>query len=332
MSEDNRITIKDIAKETGLSIATVSRILSGKGQHNGDTVKRVLNVAEQLGYVKNTAAVDLVKRQSHVIAVIVSNTKSNFSSSIITAIENQAAANDLDVFILYAGNNDSSSQSRAIRTVIERAVKGIILVSLELNEHVKSILADTTIPSIFLSTAVKDQSFPYVTSDNYQMGYKATEFLIKKGHRSIGLIGIPQHGSISDRIRGYEQCLHDYQIPFNDKHIQIGDCLYEDGSNALTKFENKLPITAAICASDIVAIGMMNSVKDAGYKVPDDLSLISFDGTELVDYVRPAITSVTQSFYNMGIEGVNYLLNDATIKMKYLPFKIIERQSTQKLI
>lgn len=165
-----------------------------------------------MGYIKNTSAVELVQRTSHVIAVIVSNTKSNFSDSIISAIEDQAVQNNLDVFILHAGHADEVSQERAIKTVSERAVKGIILVSLELNDHILQLLKEAGISCVCLSTSVKNSVFPFVTSDNFKMGYAATDFLIKKGHKKIGIAGIPADGSISQRIAGYSQCMQDHNL------------------------------------------------------------------------------------------------------------------------
>lgn len=330
MNLNNRITIKDIARETHLSVATVSRVLHHKGQHNSDTVKLVTETAQQLGYVRNTSAADLVNRQSHIIAVIVSNTKSNFSTQIIDAIESKATTQNLDTYILHAGNHDEASQIRAINTVIERSVMGIILVSLELGTKVLQILKDTSIPSICLSTSVKDATIPFVTSNNYQMGYDATNAMIKDGHKKIGLVGIPTNGSINQRTHGYLQCMEDHNLTVNPEWIQYGSCTYEDGIDAWKQLSSK-EITCAICASDFTAIGFINACTESGLQVPNDISVMSFDGTELVEMMRPAITSVTQSFYEMGIAGVQYLTSHGQIRSPYLPFKIIKRDSTAKL-
>lgn len=332
MNNDGRITIKDIAKRTHLSVATVSRILSNKGAHNSETVKKVREAASQMGYVRNTAAVDLVKKKSQVIAVIVSNTRSNFSVSIISAIEEKAVKNNLDVFILHAGNDDADSQARAIKTVVERAVMGIILVSLELDDEVLTIVKENHIPAICLSTSVKGGQLPFVTSDNFKMGYAATQLLINKGHQRIGLAGIPNYGSISERIKGYRQCMSDNQLSVKENWIQYGKCTYDDGVHAMVNYKQHLELTGVICASDFAAIGVMNTATEAGIKVPQDLSIVSFDGTEIVNMVRPTITSVTQAFYDMGTEGISFLIDHKENESKYLPFKIIERQSTRSLL
>lgn len=331
MTLDNRVTIKDIAKATHLSVATVSRILHKKGQHNSETVKRVTAVAKKMGYVRNTSAADLVNQKSRIVAVIVSNAKSNFSEHIIDAIESTADEDDLNVFILHAGTRDEQSQLKAIKTVIERAVMGIILVSLELDDEVLSILDSTSIPSICLSTSVKDGAIPFVTSDNYQMGYAATQLMIDKGHTKIGIAGVPSTGAISQRIEGYLQCMADHHLMVNQNWIQYGTCTYADGEKAWGTYAKNREITCAICASDLTAISMLNAITESGLKVPEDISLVSFDGTEMVDMVRPRITSISQSFYEMGLAGINYLTDGKPIQKAYLPFKMIERESTRSL-
>ncbi|WP_203650844.1 LacI family DNA-binding transcriptional regulator [Secundilactobacillus yichangensis] len=331
MSLDNRVTIKDIAKVTHLSVATVSRILHKKGQHSSQTVKRVTDTANKMGYVRNTSAADLVNQKSRIVAVIVSNTKSNFSEHIIDAIESKAALDDLNVFILHAGNQDEQSQIKAIRTVIERAVMGIILVSLELDDTVLSILHGTSIPSICLSTSVKNAAIPFVTSDNYQMGYAATELMIKKGHTKIAMAGIPTAGSINQRIKGYLQCMENHHLNVDPEWIQYGTCTYADGEKAWQAYSKKREITCVICASDLTAVSMLNAITESGLKVPDDVSLLSFDGTEMVDMVRPRITSISQSFYDMGLAGIKFLTDGTPVQKNYLPFKVIERDSTRAL-
>lgn len=331
MEHEVRITIKDIAKKTNLSIATVSRVLSNTGEHNSATEKKVREAAAQMGYIKNTAAAELVQQTSHIIAVIVSNTKSNFSDSIISAIEDKAVKSNLDVFVLHADHEDTDSQVRAIKTVSERAVKGIILVSLELDDSVLQLLTEANIPCVCLSTDVKNTLFPFVTSDNFKMGYDATNFLIAQGHQKIGFAGIPAKGAVTKRTKGYVKCMQDHGLIVQPDWIQYGDFTYDDGIVAMTNYMHQSTIDAVVCASDLVGVGLMNTAIKAGIQVPADLSIISIDGTSLVDMVRPRLTSVTQQFYEMGQEGINFLLGEQRFKSKYLPFKIVERDSTKSV-
>ena len=329
MAEASRVTLKDIAQRLGLSTATVSRSLSDTGEHRDQTVRLVKETAKEMGYIRNTAAADLVQGKSHALAVILSNTKTNFDSSIIEGIEQSAAERNLDVLILHAGNADLQAQRRAITTAVERAVRGIILVSLELQDSLIATIEQVGMDCISLSSFVGGGRLPCITSDDYQMGYEATQFLIDQGHRRIGLAGIPKHGSITLRISGYRQCLEDNSIPYRESLVFRGGCLYQDGIAAMKRcLKTKEQITALIGASDLVAMGAINQARDQGLDVPGDVSVMSFDGTDIVEMVRPTITSVTQAFYRMGVEGVKALLSGDKPGSRFLPFRIISRQST----
>lgn len=342
MAARSRVTIKDIAERLQLSTATISRALSGHGEHNDKTVALVKRTAKSMGYVRNMAASDLVQRQSHIIAVVMSSTKSNFGTDIVSSIEAKAAQHNLDVFVIHVGNSDSLAQQRAIRAAVERAVRGIALVSLELDEQTVRMLHDSGIPCVVLSAPVKDDALPFITSDNFKMGHDATEFLIERGHRRIGLAGIPDQGAVRLRIDGYRAAMKEHGLAVDRRWIQYGSCVYEDGVAAVDAFMHKAGtgtedeaggagcgITAVLGASDLTAFGVMNRAAELGLDVPSDLSVMSFDGTELVDMMRPSLTSVTQDFTRMGCDGFDVLLGEEQGNFPhYVPFEIAERDST----
>lgn len=331
MAKLPRTTIKDIANEINLSPSTISRILHNKPGYSKDTQQLVKETAHKLGYLRNNAAVDLVKQQSNVIAVIVSNTKSNFSEEIIAAIENKARENDLEVFIIHADNHDADSQKYAIESVIGRSMRAIVLVSLELNDEVVELLEEANIPNVCLSMTTPSEKLHYITSDNFKMGYNATQLLIDKGHTNIGIIGIPNHGATMKRIKGFKQCMSDNRFNIKKYWIFNGQSTYEDGILGWQHIKKFNEVSAVICASDLTAIGFMNSAMADNISVPEQMNIISFDGTYLVDIVQPKITSITQSFYEIGLAGFNYLFNQTDNNLTYVPFTIDERNSTSHL-
>ncbi|WP_143875728.1 LacI family DNA-binding transcriptional regulator, partial [Oenococcus oeni] len=153
------VTIKDVAKAAGVSTATVSRVLSGKDFfYSEKTEKKVKKAIRDLGYRKNTAAVELVTMKSKVIAVILPDTKTTFSNSIIEGIQNEAFKIDLSVIILYIGNNDREKQKRALTTVIERSVNGILLLSSQLEKENQELLNSSNIPYVYVSIAVQSEN------------------------------------------------------------------------------------------------------------------------------------------------------------------------------
>lgn len=329
-----KITIKDIAKEANVSIATVSRILSGKTEFNSKkAIKKVRTVAQKMGYRKNAAAVELVTQTSKVLAVIVSATKTNFANQIINGIHDEAYKNDLNVIIIYAGENNPQRQFKSIKTVIERSVKGIFLLALNLSNESYDLLRESGIPYIFLSIS-NDRGFPFIASNDYLIGYQATKYLTDRGNQNIALVGLDTNSYIGKRrIAGYQNALRESNITFHSEWIINGSFTYEDGVKALKKLGKDSIVTGIVACSDFVGLGIINQALNWGIRIPDDLSIISIDGTSICKITRPNLTSVTQSFYEMGTLGMQYLLASNLDRhyKKFTGIAIEERQSTKHL-
>lgn len=330
------MTIKDIAKAAGVSPGTVSRVLANKAEFfSAKTARKVRSVAQELGYRKNTAAAELVTRQSHDLAVIVNTTKTNFANHIIEGIQETAFPAGLNVIMLYAGDTNSEQQRRALNTVIERSVRGILLLSLELDPENLTLLQSTQIPYCFLSISFQGPQSPFITSDDWQVGYQATKYLLAQGHRQIGLAAVDTQTSITGKLRvaGYQQALREAGVASTPHWIHPGDYSYAAGQAAMQSYGRQPEVSAVLAGSDMAAIGVMNQARMQGLTVPSDLSVMSIDGTELCDIVQPQITSLTQSFYDMGVAGVQHLLaKDTPTVQTYTPIQVIERDSVMKRI
>ncbi|MCH4009155.1 LacI family DNA-binding transcriptional regulator [Companilactobacillus sp.] len=328
-------TIKDIAQKTGVSAATVSRVLTNKEGFFGDkTAKKVRDAAKELGYRKNTSAMELVTKKSNDLAVIVNATKTNFSNAIIDGIQEMAFPQNLNVIILYAGDEDSERQRRAINTVVERSVMGVLLLSVDLAPKNLELLQSANIPFCFLSISLDGRNLPFISSDDYQIGYQATKYLLDRGHTKIGLAGLEFERTITGvlRLKGYHQALLDAGVEPKSEWTSLGDYSYEAGQKSMTDYGAKTELTAVVCGSDWVAIGVMNQARSFGLAVPDDLSIVAIDGTNLCEIVQPQLTSVTQSFYDMGVAGVNWLLDSKKrVDQKITPITINERESVRMI-
>ncbi|MBA1433680.1 LacI family DNA-binding transcriptional regulator [Bombilactobacillus bombi] len=329
-----RITIKDIAKITNVSIATVSRVLNNKGSYSKATEKLVLQTAKELGYHRNTSAVELVTQKSNSLAVITTASDTNFKDQILAGIQEEALKLDINVIIVSAGRDNAYLQKRALETVLQRPVMGIIIVSVEFTKNNLCHLQQSKIPYIFLSLSFNNRSIPFISSDDYAIGYQATRFLYEHGYRRIGLTGIRLDSFIArQRIDGYLTALKDCQLDFRSDWLQENDFTYEAGQSALNKYHELNNVDAIIAASDVTAIGILNKAEDLKIKVPQQIALLSIDGTDLCKIVRPKLSSVTQAFFKMGVDGVRFinstiLTNLQNVQNNFVPFKIMERQST----
>lgn len=326
-------TIKDIAKLAGVSPGTVSRVLANKTAFfSQQTGEKVQAAAAKLGYQKNTAAAELVTRQSNVIAAIVNSTKTNFASPIIEGIQAEAHRRDLDVIILYAGDGDPEQQRRALTTVIERPVRSILLLSVDLAAENLPLLQRSRIPFCFLSISFDDVRVPYVTSDDWQVGYQATQTLLAAGHRRIGFAGVDRDFHTGrQRLAGYRRALQEVGVSPQPEWIQFGNYSYAAGQAAMQAYGAQPDVTAIIGASDLATVGVLNQARSLGLQVPADLSLLAIDGTDICELVRPALSSVSQNFYDMGVAGVRQLSTQTAMPQRITPIKIVERASIRRL-
>ncbi|GAW65158.1 lacI family transcriptional regulator [Ligilactobacillus acidipiscis DSM 15836] len=327
------VTIKDIAIKAGVSTATVSRVLNNQVNFFTEkTEKKVKKAALQLGYQKNVNAVELVTKNSKTIGVVISDTRTNFASDIIKGIHFEALKQGLNVIMTFGGENDPELQKQALKTVTERPVKYILLVGLEITSENLAFLKNGNIPYLFISTEFeKESGIPFITTENFNLAYAGTKFLIEKGYRKIGLAGVDINSHMGkQRLDGFRKALESNEITCLPEWVQPGNFSYQDGINSMKQYHKNGGIEAVFCGSDYVAWGILNQAQKLGIKIPAELGVMSMDGTKLTHLLQPQITSVVQEFYQMGIEGVKAIVTGPTANFSHhLPFKIVERNSTK---
>lgn len=325
-------TIKDVANLAGVSTAAVSRVLAQKkGTYSQQAAKKVLTAAKQLGYVKNDAAAELVSKSSKRIAVILNNTLTNFWTDVIKGIYDAAMEAGYQIFILYAGDKNLPQFHNALDVALERPLAGILMISTSIDQAAKDRLLASGIP--FRLVSIYDEKkplycdLPYTSSNNVEIATLATQYLIDHGHERIGLVGIDHSNTGQQRLFGFEQEMIKHQLPIEPSWVHYGDYTYPTGQNSLTALIDD-QLTAVITASDMIAVGMIQQANVLEIFLPDQLSIISIDGTYLCDITTPTITSVTQNFYQMGQCAVTGLLEE--LPAEFIPVQITERQSAIK--
>lgn len=325
-------TIKDVANLAGVSTAAVSRVLAQKkGTYSQQAAKKVLTAAKQLGYVKNDAAAELVSKSSKRIAVILNNTLTNFWTDVIKGIYDAAMEAGYQIFILYAGDKNLPQFHNALDVALERPLAGILMISTSIDQAAKDRLLASGIP--FRLVSIYDEKkplycdLPYTSSNNVEIATLATQYLIDHGHERIGLVGIDHSNTGQQRLFGFEQEMIKHQLPIEPSWVHYGDYTYPTGQNSLTALIDD-QLTAVITASDMIAVGMIQQANVLEIFLPDQLSIISIDGTYLCDITTPTITSVTQNFYQMGQRAVTGLLEE--LPAEFIPVQITERQSAIK--
>lgn len=303
--------IKDVAQKAGVSVTTVSRVLNGERYVKDDLKARVKKAIDELGYTPSHIARSLVRKKTNLIGVIVPDVTSSFYATILSNIEKTASLNDYNLIVCNI-IEDIDKEYKYLQVFKEMRVEGVIVMHEKLNDEIREFIDKMDIPLIFSSVKPNDQKFGSVIIDDRAAAYEATGYLIGLGHRRIAFIGGDMRDVTSGQGRyvGYTQAMHDNSLAIDDAHVRFGDYKTQSGYELMEEMcgGGDLP-TAVFAASDDMAVGAMNCLHDKGLKVPEDVSVIGFDGSQLTELVRPRLTSMEQPIREMGQVTIEKLLD-----------------------
>ncbi|WP_326512634.1 LacI family DNA-binding transcriptional regulator [Clostridium intestinale] len=334
-------TIKDIAKTVGVSCTTVSNVIHGKpGRVSAETIIKINKAIEDLNYVPNMSARSLVSNSSKVIGVInhiVTTRDKNFMedpfhSIFIGAIESTLRENGY--YLMLRTVETSQDLNFFLRNW---NVDGLILTGIY-EDDFYSVLTKLNIPVVLIDSYVSNPNICNVSLEDFNGGYLATKYLIDHGHRSIAFASpfIKYKGVVSERFDGYKKALSEANIEFN-KDLVFEQELDTPTAIALGKsLAKRNDFTAIFSTADILAAGIITGLKQAGKKVPDDVSIIGFDDINLCNLISPALTTIHQDAHLKGKLSVNYIIDKLENKPIHqketiLPVRVVERYSVMSI-
>lgn len=304
----NKITIKEIAKITGVSSATVSRVLNDNGRFSEETRKKVLSAIEKFDYQPNITAKSLRTSKSKTIGVIVPDITNEFFASVVLAIENQCLPFGYSVFICNT-NEDEERESTYIKDLKAKGVDGLIYLSGKMD--VPNDLIKAGIPVVCIDRNPNNENVVFIESDNTGGGYKATEELLKKGCKRIVMLKDCRDVSpMINRFQGYRNALADYGIEFNPDLILNTRVEVSSAQQAISELIRKgNPFDGIFAATDGLALGALLALTEHNVKVPDDVKLVGFDNISMSRYSSPPITTIHQNKEKLGTIAAENLLN-----------------------
>jgi LacI family transcriptional regulator len=333
------VTIKDVARESGVNISTVSRALNNSYGVNDETRQHVLAVANRLQYRPNRVARGLVTGRSHSLALILSDIRNPFFAELARGAEDAASAANCDL-VLCNSDLDADKQMQYVQSLLEKRVDGILMNSVSaLSREQQAQLAACEVPIVLLNRSASSRAFSTVCADNEAGGALAANYLLGLGHRTLAHITGPrQHGNLSDRTRGFVRALEAARDPVEP--VVLHGTFNFAGGAALTRkvLENYPGVTAIFAANDVMAFGAVRAILDRGLRIPEDISLMGFDNIEFSSVMYPPLTTIHQPKYQMGHAAVEILLRLARDKQKQMPeqrilgVELIERQSCRRLL
>lgn len=303
------VKLEDIAKETGFSISTVSRVLSNSSYRVSEQIReKVLSAAERMGYEPNIAARSLRTDRTNTIGIIVDDLLSPFTPPIVRGIQDYLNENGF-LSLIVNSDWDPSQEQDAIKSLLSRPVDGIIFVEYS-HQTTSDVLESSHKPRVFVHRLFGSPIKNSVVPDDYYGASLATSHLIELGHRRIGYINGPENWhTCRARLSGYKDTLASRNIPFEAGLVQPGDWELESGyaaANNLLKLGERP--TAIFAANDMMALGAIYAIQDAGLSVPGDIAVVGYDNRNFTKTVRPRITTVSMPVIEMGGVAAELLL------------------------
>jgi len=331
------VTIKDIAREAGVSITTVSRALNNYDDVSASTKELILKIAKNRGYVPNRSAQNLVKQKNNTLAIILSGLekeggKDNIAYGLLSGMYTYAETVNYEV-VLFTTSTAQQKQKTYVQFCREHNIGGAVLHGIRTDDPYFEEIVSSDLPCVLIDIKTEGKNTSSISIDNIEASKEAVEYLISHNHRNIGMINGRQEAAVSaERYKGYEKALVNHNILVNPQYMVYAD-FSEEVSYVKTKelLSSHPEITALFCASDMMAVGSIRAIEELKLKVPNDISIIGFDNIPLSQYLTPALTTVAQDFYQMGNESAKQLLKMIT-KEKYensvyLSYKLVERKS-----
>ncbi len=289
----SKITIKDIAKKAGVSIATVSHVIN-KTRYVSDELKRkVYEVMEEADYHPNVMAGSLRRKKTKTIGLIVPDNANPFYAELAKAIENILFSYDFSLMLCNSEHN-LEKELKYITVLRAKRVDGVIVIPAGSKADHINKLVESGLPIITLDRPVSDLLADSVLIDHFQGIFDATEYLIKLGHERIAYIDKPfdlPHKFV--RLKGFHKALKKYRIKLYGSLYTKGGVCFADGARAMKILLKVKPTPTAVLAfDDVIAMGALRTIQDYGLRVPEDISLIGFDDMPLCSYTNPRLTTI----------------------------------------
>lgn len=329
------ISLKELAEKTGVSRTTASRVMSGHAERyriSKKTIEKVKTAAEQYGLAPNQMAVNLRKQKTDIIGLLVPDLSNPFFGNLAHAVERELRAVG-KLMLLSNTQDDTDLEGETLGMIARRQTDGLLVVPVGIvPEHFKPY---EDRPVVFVDRYFEDLNISHVSTDNKVGAYNATQFLIKKGHRKISVIqGLPEAISNMDRIAGYRKAMQEAGL---DEEIQI----IGHGFTAQNGFDSVEQVlagkgrpTAVFTFNNLIAIGAMRALSLHNIKIPEDISLLSFDDQPYFELTSPPISTIRQPIAQIAKQAVSMLLcrlDDQAVNNHKIAPEIMERDSVKNL-
>lgn len=334
------MTIKDIARESGYAVGTVSRVLNNHPDVSEKARVTIMEVVDKHHFKLNNNAKHLKQQASNGIAIIVKGNQNMLFASIVEQMQGMIREKGFACLMYYIGEMEDELE-QAYQVIVERRPMGILFLGSNL-DYFKERFDAVKIPCVLVTNSGESLGFSNlssVTTDDSAAAYAAIEYLTRLGHRKIGILGgqLEKSRAAITRYIGCRKAFEEFGIPF-EMERQYEPALFSisQGYEAMDRLLEKMPeLTAVFAMSDTMALGAIRAIRDRGLRVPEDISVVGFDGIELGSYMSPKLTTIRQDREIIAKRSVEILLehiaNIAGAVHEIVPFRVIEGESATVL-
>jgi LacI family transcriptional regulator len=297
-------TIKDVAREAGVSIATVSRVFNNIGPVDEETRKHVRQVARQLKYIPNALGRSLSTKRTDAIGLLLPDLFGEFFSEVLRGSDQTAQQSQYHLVV--SSSHNSKGEIQAALTMMRGRVDGLVIMSPHIDAETLDEYLPQTLPVVLLNCYVESNGFDSLNIDNFGGAYQMVKHLLGHGHKRIAIIqGIEKNFDAAERLRGYRFAMQENNGQL-DPHLEIpGNFSEASGYDAV---KHLLAIasrpTAIFACNDSMAIGALSALRDHGIQVPEEIALTGFDDVPIAPYLTPSLTSVQVGIHNLGVRAI----------------------------
>jgi LacI family transcriptional regulator len=316
-------TIKDVAKRAGVAPITASRVINASGYVSESTRQRVEAAIEELGYVPNRIARSLRSKQTHTLALVLTDITNPFWTTVARGVEDVANGDGFSVILCNTDESEAKEHSY-VRVLLQKQVDGFLLVPAHSDARSVTLIRKQEVPLVILDRTVPAR-VDTVRSDSEGGAYQLTRHLLELGHRRIAMLGGPREVSTAvDRVHGYRRALSEAKIPPDERMVIYGAYTQEGGYAMSERVLELSPRpTALFAANNFIAIGAFRALREAGLQVPLDVSLVAFDDLPPTFSMQPFLTVAAQHAYEMGQTATRLLLKRLAEEAPGVPQEIV---------
>ncbi len=315
----NNITIRDVARKAGVSVATVSRALNDSGLVVAKTGSKIRKIARELNYIPSASARSLSIQKTETVCLLLPDMYDGFFSEVIRGVD-LAARRQRHHLIVSSSHSNTAELDAAVRTLSGR-VDGMVIMSphLESSTHLNDILE--ALPVVIIGSTAILGNADHITIDNEGGAKQVVEYLLGQGHRRIGIIrGEENNQDADERLKGFTDALAEHKVPLPENFVAAGDFTEQSGFDAATRLISQPGRPSAIfCSNDSMAIGALSAIRKKGLRVPEDISVCGFDDIPVAQFLNPALTSVHVPIQELGLTAANKLFDRLTATASWKP-------------